>query len=121
MAEQNEQGNDGGRGDNYSNIDVRDSTGIAIGTGASSRVSIHGIDGKDLERVFMQVNEFIESLDGSKYDKQRLEYAAADLKEELAKPAPDSGLIERFWNKLKSVAEIARLLLPLIQRFLQQD
>ena len=81
MVDQNEQGNNDGHGDNYSNISVTGSTGTAVGRGATSTVTSHGMDSKDLERVFAQVNVLIEQLDDSQSDKQQLNYTSADLQE----------------------------------------
>ena len=121
MSDQHEQNSDGNSHvDNYSNIKVIDSTGTAIGHKASARVTTHGLDGKDLMRVFAQVNELIEQLDDSKYDKQRLKFTAVDLKEELGKPAPDKNFINRCWDHLKKVPKIAAILSAIVQPFLPQ-
>lgn len=117
-AEQKPQNPDAG-GDNYSNIDIRRSTGTAIGRGANSRVTTYGVDGKELEREFLLVNELIDRLDDTEYDKPRLKYVSADLQEELAKTEPDSNFIARCWEKLKDIGEMSSLLLPAIQQFLQ--
>ena len=69
--------------------------------------------------MFLQVNEVIDRLDDSEYDKPRLKYVSADLHEELAKKEPDSTFIERCWETLKDIAEMSSLLLPVIQSFLQ--
>ena len=108
-----------GSNDTYSNIEISKSTGTAIGPGATANVTTQGVDGKVLERVFMQVYEAIDRLDDSEYDKSRLKYLTADLREELAKPEPDRRFIARCWEKLKDLREMSSILLPVIQQFLQ--
>lgn len=120
MTGQDQRENVGNSGDNYSHISVTNSPGSAVGRGASASYTTHGIDGEDLELIFTHVNELIERLNPSQYDKQRLKYIASDLHEELAKSEPDGGFVKRCWNNLKDVAEIASQLLPIVQPFLQQ-
>jgi len=105
-------------GDQFNTGDI---TGGAVGRGA--RVNARDISAfkqvidnstkfdDDLKSKLVSAREAIETMDASDDDKQDVAESLGKITEELEKPTPEPGRLERFFNRVKEVAPVVASIL----------